>query len=1055
MRRSNQYRGSFARSLMAIFGALLALYCSAPLYAFTPSDSPLISTGSVTPNLMLLVDDSGSMNNLIRAAAFDQTVARAQIWICNSANSNGCNNTTTLDMSNENLFYSSFSRANCLLGYSAFTRSSTNGATVYCLKMPDPVGSGNTRNSVEYISYLIDQMIASRVTTKDWTDGSIPNDYRINVARNAASALVTANRNLRIGLATFNPPTSRDSGPGGYIARTIADLTATTATTTAQANANYNALLTTISGLGAVANTPLAETYYEITRYMRGMASYYNSGVSYTSPIQYRCQKNYGVVITDGLPTYDRTFPTNDPLGGTNLPNWDGNSANDGDNLNGDGEGDTLYLDDIAKFAYDIDMRTTANGTDGAGKSWDAADFPKQYMNTYTVGFTAANDMLGDAAAYGKGKYYQATDASGLTAALSSALNDIASKAGSGGGGASNSSSLSGTSVYYETFYDPTDWRGTVRAFGLTSTGGVDATNVKWSTDTTMAVGSVTPSYQSWNTTTGAAITLSAANFSLTQQATLALNSEGVTANALIEWTKGTANANLKTRSVLLGDIINSPLVYASGDDHTSADTTTDLSYSTYLATKSASSGMNDSLVVSSNDGMTSVINPADGTRRYAYMPSTALGNLQLVADPAYINGTSHKFLDDGQITVADAQVGGSWKTLAVAGVGGAGKAFFGLQLYDATAGNQIKALWEIRAPDIANPLNALNDLGYTYSKPEVARLANGTFAAFVGNGYGSSTGRASLYVINAGTGAVIGEIVTPIVNSGETDNGLSSVRLRLNAQGIVQYAYAGDLKGRMWKFDFVSNTSGVVAFGGTPLFTASGGANQAITAQPTIANYTSGRKIIYFGTGKLLETADKTTTSRQAFYGIVDSDSATANYTESQLQAQSILNISGQYVYTSQSDVNYTTQKGFYLPLTYNGSATGERVIYKAIILDGLVYFTTATLDTSDPCSSSGTSKLFALDAATGKALSNYSVFGLGVNATNPISGMLLTVGIGNMTSVMVTGDSTSSSGSSQGTLIVGGTSGGDANTTGGGSQNTSVVVLVPKRRIMWRQRQ
>ena len=1031
---------------MALFGALLGLYCSAPLYAFTPADSPLISTGSVTPNLMLLVDDSGSMNNLIRAAAFDQSVARSTIWICNSANSNGCYSTSALDQTNENLFYSSFSRANCSSGYSAFTRSSTNGATVYCLKMPDPVGSGNTRNSVRYISYLIDQMIASRVTTKDWTDGSIPNDYRINVARNAASALVTANRNLRIGLATFNPPSSRDSGPGGYIAKTISDLTSTTSTTTTQANTNYNALLSAISGLGAVANTPLAETYYEITRYMRGMSSYYNSGVSYTSPIQYRCQKNYGVVITDGLPTYDRTFPTNDPLGGTNLPNWDGNSANDGDDLNGDGEGDTLYLDDIAKFAYDIDMRTTANGTDGAGKSWDATDFPKQYMNTYTVGFTASNDMLGDAADYGKGKYYQATDATGLTAALSSALNDIASKAGSGGGGASNSSSLSSTSVYYETFYDPTDWRGTIKAYGLTTAGVVNTSDLKWSTDTTMAVGTSTPSYQSWNILTGLPITLSALNFSPAQLLTLASNSEGVSANDLIEWTKGTANAKLKTRSVLLGDIINSPLVYASNTDHTSADTTADMSYSTYLGIKSGTTGstpMNNSLVVSSNDGMTSVINPTDGTRRYAYLPSSTLGNLQLVADPAYINGTSHKFLNDGQITVADAQVSGSWKTMAIAGVGGAGKALFGLQLYDASAGNQIKALWEVRAPDTANTLNALNDLGYTYAKPEVARLANGTFAAFVSNGYGSNTGRAALYVINVATGAVINEIVTPMVASGETDNGLSSVRLRLNAQGIVQYAYGGDLKGRMWKFDFVSNTSGVVGFGGTPLFTASGGATQPITAQPAIGNYTSGRKIILFGTGKLLETADKTSTTRQAFYGIVDTDSATANYTESQLQQQTITNISGQYVYTSQNDVNYTTQKGFYLPLTYNGSTTGERVIYKAIIISGRVYFTTAILDTTDPCSSSGTSKLFELDAATGKALNNFSVFGLGVNASTPISGMVISTGIANITA---TTTGTDDSGTTSNLVL---------NDTSGTTTGIPEPGAIPNRRIMWRQRQ
>ncbi len=200
--------------------------------------------------------------------------------------------------------------------------------------------------------------------------------------------------------------------------------------TQTQANSNYSALINAINGLGAVANTPLAESYYEVTRYFRGMAPYYNgTPSSYTSPIQYRCQKNFGVVITDGLPTYDRTFPTNDPLGLARLPNWDGVN-NDGADLNGDGEGDTLYLDDIAKFAFDIDMRST--GTDATGQSWDSADFRRQYLNTYTVGFTASNPMLSDAARYGAGKYYQAADSEGLNSALASALSDITSKAGSG-----------------------------------------------------------------------------------------------------------------------------------------------------------------------------------------------------------------------------------------------------------------------------------------------------------------------------------------------------------------------------------------------------------------------------------------------------------------------------------------------------------------------------------------------------------------------------------------------------------------------------------------------
>ncbi|WP_282349653.1 PilC/PilY family type IV pilus protein [Pseudomonas sp. PS01301] len=1017
-----------------VLGLLAGLYVSAPLYAFTPSDSPLLSSGSVAPNVMLLVDDSGSMDNLIRATGFDQSVTRTQIYICGYSNS--CNQYYNVDMDNENLFYSSFRQGACSLNYSGFLRP--NGVK-YCLRLPDPVGNGNTRYSARYISYLIDQL-PSGTTTKNYTDNSIPQDYRINVARAAASAIVDANRTLRIGLATFNPPRSGDSGPGGFISRNVADIS----TTTSAGPANYRALQSAIDDLGSIANTPLAETYYEITRYFRGLTPYYNSTPStYTSPIQYRCQKNYGVVITDGLPTYDRTFPTNDPLGGSRLPNWDGNSANDGDNLNGDGEGDTLYLDDIAKFAYDIDMRT--GGTDAAGKSWDAADFPKQNMSTYTVGFAANNQMLRDAAElYGQGKYYQATDAAGLSAALTAALNDIASKAGSGGGATVNSVNLTASSQYYQTFYDPTDWRGSVRAYGLDAKGSPTST-LLWSTDSKVtSAGSTT--FQSFNTTTAQPITLALGNFSPAQQATLATGlPSGVSNNDLVEWTKGTNKTGLKVRSVLLGDIINSPLVYASPTAISATDTTGDFSYTNYLDTKATA--MTPSLVVGSNDGMTSVLN-TDGTRRYAYLPSSTLSNLRYVADPTYINGTGHKFLNDGQMTVADAKIGSSWRTLALGGVGAGGRTYYALQLFQASS-NTVRALWEI-----SNTTAGYGNIGYAYGKPEVARLSNGTWAAFISNGYGSTSGRASLFVVDVSNGKLINEIQTPVVVSGETDNGLSSVALEVNSQGVVQYAYGGDLKGRMWKFDFTSTTNGAVGFSGSPLFTASGGASQPITAQPTIGSYTQGRQIIFFGTGKLNEVADKTTTATQAFYAIVDANGSTANYTESSLQRQTITNITGNKVYTSQNTVDYNTRKGWYMPLTYGTTATGERVLYPALLFDGRVYFTTAILDTTDPCSSAGSSKLMEVDAESGQRITNFNIFG-GLEST---SGLVIGGGLVNVASFVSYQDA---AGNDMVALQLpntgnGGTSGGSIS---GGDDDPKNSVTDPgsniNRRIMWQQRQ
>jgi type IV pilus assembly protein PilY1 len=944
-----------------------------------------------------------------------------------------CLSSTTI--SGDTIFLSSLPTSGCSGGAYAFYN---NSLAPLCLKLPDPVGSGNTRYSGDYIAYVVG--LAINNGTRDFTTGAIPGDYRINVARNVSTALVSSNRTLRIGLSTFNPATSNNSGNGGFIARAISDLSPVSGSVTqAQADTNYNALISSINGLSAVANTPLAETYYEITRYMRGMAPYYNSTpTTYTSPIQYRCQKNYGVVITDGLPTFDRTFPSNDPLGGSRLPNWDGVN-NDGNNLNGDGEGDTLYLDDIAKFAFDIDMRST--GTDAAGKSWNAVDFPKQNMNTYTVGFTADNDMLSDAASYGQGRYYQATDSTGLNAALSSALSDITSKAGSGGAGVTSGTTLTSSSSFYQTTYDPRDWRGTIKSFGFTSAGTVNTSAAQWTTDTTIVPAATAATFQSWNTLSNAAVTLAYGNFSPAQQTTLSQGlPTGISGVDLVEWSKGTNKAGLKVRSVLLGDIINSPLVLASPADKTAADLSGDTSYSTYLATKAAN--MSASLLVNANDGFVNVINSANGTRRYAYMPSSVLPSLRLIADTNYVNGVSHKFLVDGQVGVFDAQSGAAWKTLAIGGTGAGGKTFYGLQLFDASAGNVIKALWEVSAPATASTANAFNDLGYAYARPEVARLANGRWATFIANGYGSNSGVAALYVLDALDGSLIKKIV---IDSTETSNGLSSVKLKVNSSNVVQAAYGGDLKGRLWKFDLsaTSPDSWGVAFSGKPLFTTAGGAAQPITAQPLLADNALGGKQVFVGTGKFNETADKTNKDLQAFYSVWDADGGSGQLTVSSLQPQAITGSfsgsSGQFLTTTQNDTTYPAQKGWYLPLVYNNVLTGERVINQASIVLGRVVFTTASVDTTDPCASFGTGKLVELDAFSGKML-NYAVLdtnsdGL-VDSNDTISsGVIFTGGIPTLNFI-------SSDGKRKGTTDTSGTITIIVEKGGGGS-----------RRIMWRQ--
>ncbi|WP_201018732.1 pilus assembly protein [Pseudomonas cichorii] len=1058
------------RGLKYVYGALAALYLSAPVYAFTPAQVPLLSSPAVAPNVMLMVDNSGSMYNIIWASGFDSTVTNRpaitylQLYGCFFS---VCSRAVDIQ-GDDTLILSSAGAGGCGGNYTYLVRNNV----AYCLLLPDPAGDANessTRYTADYLSYLIDLTRANNTTVRNFTiNNVIPNDYRMNVARNVSLNLVANNKSLRIGLATFNPPAGTDPGPGGRISRVVTDLSpvpVTTYNTTGvsqdQANRNVDALNTAIRALRGDSNTPLAETYYEITRYFRGMTPYFSySGApsTYTSPIQYRCQKNFGVVVTDGLPTYDRNLPTDDPDDVANttrsLPNWDLNAANDGTNpRSGDGEGDALYLDDVAQFAYDIDMRkaTSTPSTDLTGRSWDNDGFTLQNMSTYTIGFTAANQMLIDAAdsAHGRGKYFQTNDSAGLNTALNLALSDIYAKAGSGGGGTSSSSTLQAGTQFYQTLYDPTDWHGTIRAYDLNATTGALGTPV-WTTDTTIVSGSTAPVFESWSTgAIPSRITLEYANFSPAQQ--LAFNSTlptGVTGPEVIAWAKGTANSKLRTRTRLLGDTINSSLGAGLPTEKTAADLVGDTTYTTYLANKATN--MSYSLLANANDGFFNVINASNGVRRYAYMPSTSLSSLATISATNYGSGV-HRFTVDGQIAVFDTQLsaGSAWRTVAFSGLGAGGKAFFAIKLFEGT-NNTPEALWEVKAPDTSDTNNRFNNLGYSYSKPDVARMADGTGIVVVGNGYGSFTGRASLYVLNANTGAFITEIQTPLVVSGETDNGLSSVKLRVNSQNVVQAAYAGDLKGRMWKFDMsgAAASSWRVAFNGSPLFTAPRGANQPITVQPLLLDHPLNGKLVYFGTGKFSEATDKQTSALQDFYAIWDAESG--NIVEGNLQAQAITgSVTGNgytYFTSTSNDVDWVVKKGWYLPLATAAPYLGERIIYPAQTSRGRIIFTTASVNSTDPCESTGTGRLFELDPATGGML-NYQV--LDTNGDNDItSGDTIVAGLGIGTGIPVVAS------------IVAGTNGNNDNKYLIDSSGGTPIKLLEKggsanvfQRIMWRQ--
>lgn len=945
------------------------------------AQTPLFVSAAVEPNVMLLIDNSGSMDTLIWAAGYDPDHAYPH-W-GNGATS-GRDRASRYAANGSNIKYSALSQGSCSDGY---VQGQNSQNIRKCLRLPRPVGS-NTRFDGNYLNYLFE----TYSNNSDLTDGRIPTDHRMKVAREVATNLVRNTSGVRFGVASFNRGTSNN---GGSINAACGSTTST--------------LTSVISGLSSDSNTPLAEAYYEITRYFRGLSRFQGSGSgTYTSPIQYRCQKNFTVVITDGLPTYDTTFPSDDPDDPDGkLPNWDGKTApygqpfSDGHGIGGEGtEGYSLYLDDLAKFGYDIDMRKS--GTDLAGKSWNDPRFPKQNLQTYTVGFAIKNQMLEDAAFYGHGDYYTADNADQLSTALTSALTSILDQTTAAAAVATNSTRLDTDTLIYQARFNPKDWSGQLLAYQVNSDGSIGT--IKWDAATKLPAHGSRKIY-TWKPALTAEEASAGTEFkllnSLNTAQQQALNLSDNLGQQRLDYLRGDRSLEqsdsggvFRKRSSILGDIVNSDPAFVS---------TADFGYGTlpgdegiaYRVFRNSSSYKSrpKMLYTGANDGMLHGFDATTGVERFAYVPNLAFNNLALLTDPDY----AHRYFVDGGPRVGDAYINEVWRTVLLGTLGAGGKGVFALDISNPGSFGANQVLWEFPA----NPATVDADLGLGLGQAAIARLQTGQWVAIFGNGPASTNKKAVLYIVDLSNGTLLKKIDTK-VGSVTAPNGLSTpVPIDLNGDRITDVVYAGDLQGNLWKFDLTGNNSNnwEVAFKSkgnpAPLFSAvdSNGRPQPITARPVVGAHPKGGVMIYFGTGKYFETGDKVvenTDARSSFYAIRDTDSVVTG--RSALLQQSIIGQVTDYEFqngtdTETYDIRFVSNheltdahKGWYLdllwPNDYNSGYIGERVVAEAILRHGRIIFTTL-IPELDPCAFGGTSWLMEIDAISGSRL-HESVFDL-----------------------------------------------------------------------------
>ncbi len=166
--------------------------------------------------------------------------------------------------------------------------------------------------------------------------------------------------------------------------------------------------------------------------------------------------------------------------------------------------------------------------------------------------------------------------------------------------------------------------------------------------------------------------------------------------------------------------------------------------------------------------------------------------------------------------------------------------------------------------------------LGYTVGTPQIGKIRNGKYAAFLASGYAakdivSSDNTTALYVYDLGNGG--GSLIKKIEAPGGK-GGLSSPTLvDKDLDGIVDIAYAGDRGGNMYRFDLSGDNPSKwtvrTIFQGT----------KPITSAPAVSRL-ADKRVVIFGTGSDLSEQDVVDKDQQYIYGIFDDDKGTVKVT-------------------------------------------------------------------------------------------------------------------------------------------------------------------------------
>ncbi|PIT09983.1 hypothetical protein BGI30_06880 [Snodgrassella alvi] len=470
-----------------------------------------------------------------------------------------------------------------------------------------------------------------------------------------------------------------------------------------------------------------------------------------------------------------------------------------------------------------------------------------------------------------------------------------------------------------------------------------------------------------------------------------------------------------------IGDMIDNPIITAGNIDE--------------------SNGLQKYMVTSANDGMVYVFRSTNNEQypydlKFNFMPMgierQSNDGSDLVAhyykdlthnDYGRNSLHPHRFLLNGGMVVQQTEQSKDrngndrpQQTFMVSTMGQAGRGAFAINI----GGNELVSGRAIAVDNMGSsgwyndvslfqtPTGPNNYFGFTVGTPAIARLrvnedpdASPTSvanhireAAFISNGYnysstlasnnaGQPSSESALYIydilgVDVGTdgytrtGYRKGELIAKLTpeqdpESEEYAGGLSGPTvIDIDGDGVADMAYAGDYAGNLYRFDLRSPdpaqwTVHKLFSAGAPITSAPG----VILVNNTQDNNNSNNgnnnnqdnmtAVITFGTGSDIYQSDLLNKDQQAVYGIYDNLNDT---TPTEVSKQSLLKqeltASGDYRQLSDNLFNPKVNRGWYFNLE---SGTGERVVSKPIVVSygGVVfsrkYKTTKDDKLPDPC--------------------------------------------------------------------------------------------------------